>query len=119
MPALSHIGLGLAAKRVVPQISIIVSVLAPLALDILAGFFWLAGIAHIIPPDFDPLSWSHGLFMSMLWSVSAALIAGFVYRNLRISLVIGLLAFSHWVLDFMMWRIVELDSVRNLPSQRS
>lgn len=104
MPALSHIGLGLAAKRATPKISLVVLVLASLGLDLLVGVFWLAGILHIIPAEFDTLPWSHGLFMSTLWSVIAALLAVRIYRDWRAGAVIGLLVFSHWLLDFMMWK---------------
>lgn len=101
MPALSHVGLGLAAKRATPRISVFVLVIATLALDILAGVFWLAGIVGIIPTD--NLAWSHSLLMSVFWSVIAAMLAARLYRNVRASAVIGLLVFSHWLLDFMLW----------------
>ncbi|HSF79918.1 MAG TPA: hypothetical protein VLA49_01710 [Anaerolineales bacterium] len=67
LPALSHVGLGLAAKRVIPKIPVLVLVGAALALDALAGLFWLAGVIHIISADH--ISWSHGLFFSVIWSL--------------------------------------------------
>jgi len=46
--------------------------------------------------------WSHGLFMSLVWSLAAMAIAFLVYRQRRTAGVIGLVVFSHWVLDFLM-----------------
>lgn len=101
MPALSHIGFGLAAKRATPTIPAIVLVVAVLALDILAGVFWLAGITAIIPAA--NLSWSHGLFMALFWSLIGALVAGLIFQKAGAGLVIGSLVFSHWLFDFLMW----------------
>ena len=39
--------------------------------------------------------------MSVIWAVSAALIASGFYHDLRSGIVIGLLVFSHWVIDFI------------------
>jgi len=39
--------------------------------------------------------------MSVIWSVAAALLAVRVYREYRAGLVVGLLVFSHCVLDFI------------------
>jgi membrane-bound metal-dependent hydrolase YbcI (DUF457 family) len=44
---------------------------------------------------------SHGLFMSVIWSVIAALLAAFIYRDRRSGVIIGLLVFSHWVVDLI------------------
>jgi hypothetical protein len=44
---------------------------------------------------------SHGLFMSVVWSVMAALIFGLIYRDRCSGVIVGLLVFSHWVLDLI------------------
>jgi hypothetical protein len=54
---------------------------------------------EIITPGSIP--WSHGLLMSILWSIVAACITFLVIRNRRSSLVLGLVVFSHWILDFI------------------
>lgn len=46
--------------------------------------------------------WSHGLFMSIIWSVAATGIAYLYYRDRRTAGVIGLVVLSHWGLDFLM-----------------
>lgn len=103
MPALSHVGLGLAAKRITPKIPVLSLVLSALALDLLTGIFWLAGIAHLISKDIDTLPWSHSLPWSAVWSVFTALLAAWIYRHWRAAVVTGLLVFSHWLLDYLMW----------------
>jgi hypothetical protein len=39
--------------------------------------------------------------MSVIWSVAAALLSARIFRDYRAGAVIGLLVFSHWVLDFI------------------
>jgi hypothetical protein len=39
--------------------------------------------------------------MSVIWSLVAALFAARIYRDRCVGLVVGLLVFSHWVLDFI------------------
>ncbi len=108
MAALGHIGVGLAAKRVAPEVPIGAMLLAVEASDILWGVFALTGIDKPSGafPNPGPAPWSHGLFMSVVWSVLAGLLAARIYRRNRTGVVIGGLVFSHWVLDFIthpMW----------------
>ena len=51
-------------------------------------------------PALNP--WSHGLFMSVIWSLMAALIGCLFYKDRRSSLLLGAVVFSHWLLDFLM-----------------
>jgi hypothetical protein len=39
--------------------------------------------------------------MSVIWSGAALLLAARIYRSYRAGAVVGLLVFSHWVLDFI------------------
>jgi hypothetical protein len=39
--------------------------------------------------------------MSVIWSVAAALLGIFIYRDRRSGIIIGLLVFSHWVVDLI------------------
>jgi hypothetical protein len=47
------------------------------------------------------IAWSHGLFMAVVWAMLAAAVAFLLSRDRRTSIVIGLVVFSHWVLDFI------------------
>jgi hypothetical protein len=102
MAGLAHLGVGLAAKPVAPKVPLVVLLVSAYVIDIVWGVFFFAGIEHLPQPGLTTTSaWSHGLFMSVIWSVLAALLAALISRNARISIVIGLLVFSHWVVDFI------------------
>jgi hypothetical protein len=45
---------------------------------------------------------SHGLLMSVLWSVTIAGIAHLVWRDRKVSALLGIVTFNHWVMDFLM-----------------
>ena len=102
MPALAHFGIGLAAKRLFPQIPLWALLVSAMAIDILSFIFILA------------LWPSHGLFMALVWSASSIVITVLIttllnskknqeIKILYTSLAIGFLVFSHWVLDFIGW----------------
>ena len=61
---------------------------------------WRKGLKYLSPPL---LPCSHGLLMSIVWSLLAAAIAFPFYRDLRTSFVVGLMIFSHWVLDAIVY----------------
>jgi hypothetical protein len=99
---LGHIGAGLAAKQVAPKVPVIILVLAAEVTDILCGIFMLAGIEKgSSNPALVSIPWSHGLFMSVIWSILAVAAGVLIYRNYRSGVVIGLLVFGHWALDFI------------------
>jgi len=107
-----HLAIGLAAKSAAPRVPLWVLLLATETLDLLGFAFRALGIetfgitqttltqgVQVIVPGLDP--WSHGLFMSVVWSALAAAIAFLIYRERRTAGIIGLVVFSHWVLDFI------------------
>jgi hypothetical protein len=106
------LGLGFASKRVAPKAPLWALQVATEVLDLLFPLFKVAGMEYvavsiadiyrgiqIVNPGWTP--WSHGLFMSLIWSVLTAAIAYLFLRNRKTSYVIGLLVFSHWVLDYI------------------
>jgi len=107
-----HFAIAFAAKPAAPKVPLGVLLAASEALDLLCFGFAAAGIedigvslagltqgVRIVVPASIP--WSHGLFMSLVWSVMAAAIAYLIFRDRRASGVLGLVVFSHWVLDFI------------------
>jgi len=53
---------------------------------------------------------SHGLFMSVIWSIIAMITTALITKRLNlksnyllITMIIGLLVFTHWILDFIGW----------------
>ena len=97
MGPIGHFSVGLAAKPVAPKVPLAVLLLATVILDVLAIVFGFAGIEGVK----SGIPWSHGLFMSVIWSLVAALLTASLYREYRAGVVVGLLVFSHWVLDFI------------------
>ena len=95
---LGHLALGLAAKPVAPKVSTGVLLVAPQVLDILWAGFFVVGVGEL-----EATPWDHGLVMSFVWSAIAFVIALLFYRDIRSSLLIGLLVLSHWVCDFIAW----------------
>ncbi|MBI5353467.1 MAG: hypothetical protein HZB50_12575 [Chloroflexi bacterium] len=114
MSGIGHLAPAFAAKPVTPKVPLWVLLIAGETNDILYFLFSSAGIepkAVITGMDFTqgvkyltPVSnpWSHGVFMSVIWAITAAAIAFLFYRDRRTSGVIGLVVFSHWILDFLM-----------------
>ncbi len=47
------------------------------------------------------MPWSHGLFMSVVWSILIAGITYLIYRDRHSARVMGLVIMSHWLLDFI------------------
>jgi len=97
MGIFGHCAVGLAAKPATPKVPLGVLLLATVTLDILAVDFGWAGIEGVKAG----IPWSHGLLMSTVWSVAAAFLVARIFHDLRAGVVVGLLVFSHWVLDFI------------------
>lgn len=113
MSGIGHFAAGFAAKSTTPKVPLWILLVAGETNDILYFLFSSTGIepkatftmdfehgVRYLTPVTNP--WSHGLFMSIIWSLVAVLAAFVVSRNRRTAGVIGLVVFSHWLLDFLM-----------------
>ena len=115
MPALAHFGIGLATKRFIPQLPLWVLLLSTMLIDVLSIVF-----------IFAPIWSSHGFFMAVIWSVIAMIVTVLTAKYFKskkevnniknstihifyTSMIIGLLVFSHWVLDFIGWPMSVID----------
>jgi len=96
-----HIAVGLAAKPVAPKVPLGALLLSATAIDALCGVFVIAGIEGIDASGASSIPWSHGLFMAVIWSIAGFAVAWLLSRDRRTGIIIGLLVFSHWVLDFI------------------
>ena len=102
MAGLAHAGIGLAAKRITPKVPLIVLLFAAYAIDFIWGIFFVAGLEGLSSPGQEsPSYWSHGLFMAVVWSILIGVVVLLISRNRFAALMIGLLVFSHWVVDFI------------------
>lgn len=114
-----HFGLGFAAKRLTPTVSLGALFLACQLADlvwpalVLAGFERLEirpGVTRVTPLDFVHYPYSHSLVALALWA--AALAGGywlFARRSRPLgaaagATVLSLLVLSHWLLDFLTHR---------------
>ena len=96
-----HIAVGLAAKPVVPKASLGALLLSATAIDTLCGVFVLTGIEAVDASGASSIPWSHGLFMAVVWAIAGFAVAFLLSRDRRTGILIGLVVFSHWVLDFI------------------
>jgi hypothetical protein len=107
-----HLGIGFAAKSAAPKAPLWVLLVATETLDLLSFLFMAVGIESMGVTTADlnrgiqiltpaSIAWSHGLLMSVVWSVLAGAIAYLFYRDRRTGIVVGLLVLSHWVLDLI------------------
>jgi hypothetical protein len=107
-----HLGVAFAAKPLAPKAPLWTLLVASEALDLLSFGFIATGMEkvavrqidfknglQIITPGWIP--WSHGLFMSVVWSMLFAAIAYPIFKDWKASGMIGLVVFSHWILDFI------------------
>ena len=113
MSGIGHLAAGFTAKPADPKIPLWVFLIASEINDILYFLFSTTGIEQktvmtmdfsqgikYLTPAVNP--WSHGWFMSVIWSLIAAMVGFLVYKDRRSSLLLGFVVFSHWLLDFMM-----------------
>ncbi|MFW9991766.1 MAG: metal-dependent hydrolase [Candidatus Odinarchaeota archaeon] len=98
MAAIAHVSIGLASKRAVPNVPLWVLIACTCLLDVLYFILFFLGIEISDNPF-----WSHSLLMAVIWSALASLIAESINHDGRTSLFIGLLVFSHWIVDFITW----------------
>ncbi|MBC8505009.1 MAG: hypothetical protein ISR58_12475 [Anaerolineales bacterium] len=109
MGPIGHLGIGFAAKPVSPKAPLWVLLVASEVLDILSFVFVAIGFEEVSMNLSEfiqgntviSVPWSHGLGMSVLWSLLATTITFLIYRDRRTASIIGLVVFSHWVLDFI------------------
>ena len=121
-----HFGIGFAVKRAVPKAPLWTLLVASEALDLLSFGFIALGVEKMAVTQMDftqglqvltpgIITWSHGLFMTIVWSALFAAITYPIYKDWRISSIIGLVVFSHWVLDFIVHPPDLPISFGNLP----
>jgi len=108
---IGHFGLGFAAKRVTPRLSLGVLFFAAQFADVLWPFLVAAGVERVridpgntvvTPLDFVSYPYSHSLLMLVIWG----LLLGWIWRRVDPAAfpVLTALVVSHWVLDFITHR---------------
>lgn len=110
MAGLLHVAVGFAARPLSKKAPVGVLILAVLLTDLLWIVFALTGIEKE-----GAIYWSHGLCMSAVLSIIAAVIAGLIYHSHRTGIFLGLLVFSHWLGDFITHPMGAVFGGRPLP----
>jgi len=104
MSPIGHLAVGFAAKRAVPKVPLVVLLIAAWLPDILFFVFNFAGMES----REQPAPYSHGLLMNVMWSLLIGLLALGISLDRRVGTALGLVVFSHWVLDFVSWNNLPL-----------
>jgi len=111
---IGHFAVGLAAKRVLPAVSLGTLFLAVQFADLrwptfvllgLESFTNQPGITVVTPLDFVNYPYSHSLVMSAVWAIVFGATYWGINRNMKCTVVIlSVLVLSHWLLDFVTHR---------------
>ncbi|MFA5404880.1 MAG: metal-dependent hydrolase [Ignavibacteria bacterium] len=110
---IGHFGAGLAGKKAGKKISLGTLFMAAQWLDLIWPIFVLLniGIVKINPGDtkttplnFVSYPFSHSLLFVLIWAVLFGGVYYLVKRNLKYSMLLGLLVVSHWILDLFVHR---------------
>ena len=108
---IGHFGLGMAAKKYLPEVSLGVLFLSVQLVDLLWPFFLLMGLEEVrIEPGHtavNPLNMvhypiTHSLFGGTVWAIAFGGIFYFIKRSKRIGLFLAGGVISHWFLDLLM-----------------
>ena len=84
MPAMAHIGVGLAAKRVAPEINVGWLILAAEFIEVIFMILWALGVETIPTDDIGSYSpYSHSLVMGVFWSVLAGFFVLWISKSQR------------------------------------
>ncbi len=107
---IGHFGAGFAGKKVDTKPSLGTLFMAAQWMDLIWPVFILIGLEKVeIIPGYtaaNPLKFtyypfSHSLFFAIIWGVLFGLVYYFFKKNVKVSILLGALVLSHWVLDFI------------------
>jgi len=107
---IGHFGVGLAAKKIDNKPSLGTLFFASQFIDLLWPFFLLLGIEKVkivqgisafTPLDFVYYPFTHSLLGVLFWATLFGTIYFLVKRNFKSALLLGILVFSHWLLDLI------------------
>jgi len=110
---IGHFGVGFAAKKVAKKTSLGTLFLAAQFIDLLWPFLILLGIEKVAidpgntaftPFDFIYYPFSHSLIGVLIWALLFGAVYFAIKKDLKTSLVLGVLVLSHWILDLITHR---------------
>ncbi|MCB9047418.1 MAG: hypothetical protein H6550_14895 [Chitinophagales bacterium] len=107
---IGHFGIGLAAKKIAPKVSLGTLFVAAQFLDLLWPVLVLLGYEHFSiepgitkmnPLHFTDYPISHSLLMACVWALAVGIVHFIIKRNKGAALVLALCVISHWILDLI------------------
>jgi len=110
---IGHFGVGFAARRLAPQVPLVVLFLAAQLADVLWPMFLAAGLEEVrvlehdnplLRLEFVSYPYSHSLVMLLLWGAGLGLLYRAATGNGRALGVLAAVVASHWVLDWITHR---------------
>lgn len=118
---IGHFGIGFAAKRVAPRLSLGTAFLAAQWLDLLWPTLLMLGVetvriapgaTAVTPLVFEHYPVSHSLVAVIAWGLALGAVYGVTRRSARGAVLVGALVVSHWLLDL----IVHVPDLPVLPA---
>ncbi|MEX1140024.1 MAG: hypothetical protein WEF53_11830 [Bacteroidota bacterium] len=110
---IGHFAVALAAKKVVPRVSLGTMILSTSFIDLLWPLFLVLGIENVrvdpgntvvTPLDFSNYPYSHSLAGVVVWSILVGGIYFFLRKDRKAALIVGIGVLSHWILDLVTHR---------------
>lgn len=110
---IGHYAAAFAAKAIEPRAPLWTYIAAAQLVDIGWAALVIGGVEQVridpslagTPLDLHHMPWTHSLPAAVVWSLAAALLSGAVLKlPRRAALAIGLVVFSHWLLDLLVHR---------------
>ena len=110
---IGHYALALSAKKINKLPSLSIMFVAVQFLDLLWPIFVLTGIetfqievgnTAMTPLNFTFYPYSHSLLASIFWAGMFSIVYYLITKHKKNSFLLGVLVFSHWVLDFITHR---------------
>jgi hypothetical protein len=110
---IGHFGVGFGAKKIAANTSLGTLFLASQFIDLLWPIFLILGLEKVVidpgntvvtPLNFIYYPFTHSLIGVLFWAVLLGLIYYLIKKNLKISILLGVLVLSHWILDLITHR---------------
>jgi membrane-bound metal-dependent hydrolase YbcI (DUF457 family) len=107
---IGHFGLGLAAKKIAPNVSLGTSLMAVQFLDLVWPTLLLLNVEHVVihpelsstrTLEFSDYPITHSLLMAIGWSILFGGVYWLIKKDRRNAVILGVGVLSHWVLDLV------------------